>query len=168
MEKADNVYVTSADFGWSDLGTWTSLYEQSIKDEHDNVLSGDDILATDTDNCFVKQLNDNKRVVIDGVKDLLVVDTDDVLLICDRRDEDHVKEVIDNANKWVKGEEWGVKGEEWRVRSEGWGVKGEEWGVKGEGWGVKGEEWRVKSVDNDFIIGLNGQMPRHCSIARWL
>ncbi len=99
MEKADNVYVRSADFGWSDLGTWTSLYEQSIKDEHDNVLSGDDILATDTDNCFVKQLNDNKRVVIDGVKDLLVVDTDDVLLICDRRDEDHVKEVIDNANK---------------------------------------------------------------------
>lgn len=99
MEKADNVYVRSADFGWSDLGTWTSLYEQSIKDEHDNVLSGDDILATDTDNCFVKQLNDNKRVVIDGVKDLLVVDTDDVLLICDRRDEDHVKGVIDNANK---------------------------------------------------------------------
>ena len=99
MEKADNVYLRSADFGWSDLGTWTSLYEQSIKDEHDNVLSGDDILATDTDNCFVKQLNDNKRVGIDGVKDLLVVDTDDVLLICDRRDEDHVKEVIDNANK---------------------------------------------------------------------
>ena len=99
MEKADNVYVTSADFGWSDLGTWTSLYEQSIKDERDNVLSGDDIIATDTTNCFVKQLNTGKRVVVDGIKDLLVVDTADVLLICDRTDEDHVKKVIDNATK---------------------------------------------------------------------
>ena len=99
MEKADNVYVTSADFGWSDLGTWTSLYEQSTKDERDNVLSGDDIIATDTTNCFVKQLNTGKRVVVDGIKDLLVVDTADVLLICDRTDEDHVKKVIDNATK---------------------------------------------------------------------
>lgn len=99
MEKANNVYVTSADFGWSDLGTWTSLYEQSTKDDADNVLSGDQIRATDTENCFVKQLNPNKLVVVDGIKDLLIVDTEDVLLICDRRDEDHVKEVIDNATK---------------------------------------------------------------------
>lgn len=99
MEKADNVYVTSADFGWSDLGTWTSLYEQSTKDKDDNVLSGDDIMATDTENCFVKQLNPNKRVVVDGIKDLLVVDTPDVLLICDRTDEDYVKKVIDRANE---------------------------------------------------------------------
>ena len=99
MEKADNVYVRSADFGWSDLGTWTSLYEQSTKDDRDNVLSGDNILATDTTNCFVKQLNANKRVVVDGITDLLVVDTEDVLLICDRTDENHVKWVIDNATK---------------------------------------------------------------------
>lgn len=98
MEKANNVYVTSADFGWSDLGTWTSLYEQSTKDDRDNVLSGNDIIATETSNCFVKQLNADKRVVVDGVKDLLVVDTPDVLLICDRTDENHVKRVIDNAN----------------------------------------------------------------------
>lgn len=105
MEKADNVYVTGADFGWSDLGTWTSLYEQSTKDERDNVLSGTDIIATDTTNCFVKQLNTGKRVVVDGMKDLLVVDTPDVLLICDRTDENHVKRVIDNATKWVMSDE---------------------------------------------------------------
>ena len=99
MEKADNVYVTSADFGWSDLGTWTSLYEQSTKDDRDNVLSGDEIIATDTTNCFVKQLNADKLVVVDGIKDLLVVDTEDVLLICDRTDENHVKKVIDFATK---------------------------------------------------------------------
>lgn len=99
MEKADNVYVTSADFGWSDLGTWTSLYEQSTKDKDDNVLSGDEILATNTQNCFVKQLNPNKYVVVDGIKDLLVVDTEDVLLICNRTDEDYVKVVIDRANE---------------------------------------------------------------------
>lgn len=103
MEKANNVHVTSADFGWSDLGTWTSLYEQSIKDGDDNVLSGQDIIATDTQNCFVKQLNPNKLVVVDGVKDLLVVDTPDVLLICERTDENHVKRVIDNATgQWKK------------------------------------------------------------------
>lgn len=103
MEKAQNVYVRSADFGWSDLGTWTSLYEQSEKDERDNVLQGEEILATDTTNCLVKQLNEGKRVVIDQVKDLLVVDTDDVLLICDRTDEDRVKKVIDNANENSEG-----------------------------------------------------------------
>lgn len=99
MEKANNVYVTSADFGWSDLGTWTSLYEQSTKDDADNVLAGDKIIATDTQNCFVKQLNPDKLVVVDGIEDLLIVDTEDVLLICDRRDEDHVKRVIDFATK---------------------------------------------------------------------
>ena len=99
MEKADNVYVRSADFGWSDLGTWTSLYEQSTKDKHDNVLSGEDILATDTTNCLVKQLNRNKRIVVDGIRDLLVVDTNDVLLICNRTDENRVKEVIERATK---------------------------------------------------------------------
>lgn len=99
MEKADNVYVTSADFGWSDLGTWTSLYEQSTKDASANVLSGDEIMASDTENCFVKQLNPSKLVVVDGIKDLLIVDTHDVLLICNRTDEDHVKEVIDRATK---------------------------------------------------------------------
>ncbi len=99
MEKADNVYVTSADFGWSDLGTWTSLYEQSTKDQHDNVLACDEVVATNTHNCFVKQLNPNKLVVVDGIKDLLVVDTPDVLLICDRTDENYVKGVIDNATK---------------------------------------------------------------------
>ena len=99
MEKADNVYVTSADFGWSDLGTWTSLYEQSTKDQHDNVLACDEVVATNTHNCFVKQLNPHKLVVVDGIKDLLVVDTPDVLLICDRTDENYVKGVIDNATK---------------------------------------------------------------------
>lgn len=97
MEKAENVYVTSADFGWSDLGTWTSLYEHSEKDDRDNVLSGDEIIASDTTNCFVKQLNSDKLVVVDGIKDLLVVDTEDVLLICNRTDENHVKKVIDGA-----------------------------------------------------------------------
>ena len=97
MEKADNVYVTSADFGWSDLGTWTSLYEQSSKDNDDNVLSGNEVMATNTENCFVKQLNQNKLVVVDGIKDLLVVDTPDVLLICDRTDENYVKKIIDKA-----------------------------------------------------------------------
>lgn len=97
MEKAENVYVTCADFGWSDLGTWTSLYEQSVKDDSLNVLSGKKIVANDTRNCFVKELNPDKLVVVDSVENLLVVDTPDVLLICPRDNEAHVKTVIERA-----------------------------------------------------------------------
>ena len=63
------------------------------------MLACDEVVATNTHNCFVKQLNPNKLVVVDGIKDLLVVDTPDVLLICDRTDENYVKGVIDNATK---------------------------------------------------------------------
>jgi mannose-1-phosphate guanylyltransferase len=97
MEKSHKVDVTCADFGWSDLGTWTSLYEQSGKDEAENVLSGEQIIANDTRNCFVKELNPDKLVVADSLEDLLVVDTEDVLLICPRTDEGRVKQIIEGS-----------------------------------------------------------------------
>ncbi len=103
MEKSHKVDVTCADFGWSDLGTWTSLYEQSGKDEAENVLSGEQIIANDTRNCFVKELNPNKLVVADGLEDLLIVDTEDVLLICLRTDEGQVKQIIERAVSRKKG-----------------------------------------------------------------
>lgn len=97
LEKSSNVVVYGTDFGWSDLGTWTSLYEQSRKDENGNMFAGGEILATDSHNCLVKELNAGKRVVIDGMENLLVVDTSDVLLICRRDDEARVKAVIENT-----------------------------------------------------------------------
>lgn len=99
LEKASNVAVYGADFGWSDLGTWTSLYEQSTKDEDGNMFAGENIVATDSRNCLVKELNAGKQVVIDGMDNLLVVDTDDALLICRRGDEARVKSVIEQATQ---------------------------------------------------------------------
>ncbi len=95
MEKAGNVYVIPSDFGWSDLGTWTSLYEISDKDANENVAKGKNILFYDTSGCMVNngQVAQNKIVVLNSVKDLIVIDTPDVLLICDKSKEQEVKEV---------------------------------------------------------------------------
>ncbi len=95
MEKASNVFVIPSDFGWSDLGTWTSLYEISDKDKKENVAKGKNILFYDTSGCMVNNagLTQGKIVVLNSVKDLIVIDTPDVLLICDKNKEQEVKEV---------------------------------------------------------------------------
>ncbi|MCF8254419.1 MAG: mannose-1-phosphate guanylyltransferase [Bacteroidia bacterium] len=95
MEKANNVYVMPSEFGWSDLGTWTSLYEISNKDENENVSTGKNILFYNSSGCMVHtaQQKGNKLFVLNSVKDLIVVDTPDVLMICDKNKEQEVKEV---------------------------------------------------------------------------
>ena len=95
MEKAENVFVIPSEFGWSDLGTWTSLYEISDKDTNLNVSNGKNIHLYQSSGCMVNtaQLTGDKIVVLNSVKDLIVVDTPDVLLICDKSKEQEVKEV---------------------------------------------------------------------------
>lgn len=95
MEKANNVYVIPSEFGWSDLGTWTSLYEISEKDEHQNVTTGKNIMVYKTSGCMIHtaQMPSKKIFVLNSVKDLIVVDTPDVLMICDKNKEQEVKEV---------------------------------------------------------------------------
>jgi mannose-1-phosphate guanylyltransferase len=95
MEKAENVFVIPSEFGWSDLGTWTSLYEISDKDANLNVSNGKNIHLYQSSGCMVNtaQLTGDKIVVLNSVKDLIVVDTPDVLLICDKSKEQEVKEV---------------------------------------------------------------------------
>ncbi|MFN6946544.1 MAG: mannose-1-phosphate guanylyltransferase [Cytophagaceae bacterium] len=92
MEKADNVYVLLSDFGWSDLGTWKSLYEISTKNEDGNVMQGN-IIAYDTKNCIIKTPSD-KLVVIDGLEDFIVAEYDSVLMICRKEDEQRVKDFV--------------------------------------------------------------------------
>ncbi len=79
MEKADNVYVIPSSFGWSDLGTWNSAYENLQKDSHANAVSSHNAMLIDTTNSIV-HAKDNKLIVIQGLTDYIVVDTDDVLL----------------------------------------------------------------------------------------
>ena len=98
MEKADNVYVLLSDFGWSDLGTWNSLYSIGEKDDKGNVLDGD-VLLYDTQNCIVKTPQE-RLVVIQCLEDFIVAEYDNVLLICRKDEEQRIKDfVADVKNK---------------------------------------------------------------------
>jgi mannose-1-phosphate guanylyltransferase len=95
MEKANNVYVVSASFGWSDLGTWTSLYLQSNKDEGQNVISGTTSLHN-VKNSIVRVPRE-KLTVLGDLDGYLVVDTEDVLMVCKFDDENNFKQIVNNA-----------------------------------------------------------------------
>jgi len=93
MEKADNVYVIPSSFGWSDLGTWNSAYENLPKDYLGNAVAGDNVVVIDSTRCMVKAPND-KLLLLQGLDDFIVVDTEDVLLICKREKEQEIKEYV--------------------------------------------------------------------------
>lgn len=91
LEKSENVFTIPADIGWSDLGTWNSLYNYLVKDENHNVLNGK-IKATSTQDCFIKA-KEEKLVVVDGLNDYIIIDEDDVLLIYPKSKEQEIKQV---------------------------------------------------------------------------
>ncbi len=97
MEKADNIYVQPADFGWSDLGTWGSLWEKREKSEEGNTVVGDKTHLFDSSNCIVN-MPLNKKVVIQGLENYIIVEENDTLLICKKEDEQRIKE-FQNAVK---------------------------------------------------------------------
>ncbi|MDE5726634.1 MAG: mannose-1-phosphate guanylyltransferase [Duncaniella sp.] len=93
MEKADNVYVECADFAWSDLGTWSSLYDNSPKTEGTNVTRDARVLAYEAEGNMVA-VPSGKLVVIDGLSDYIVADTGDVLLICPKSQEQRIRQMV--------------------------------------------------------------------------
>ncbi len=93
MEKANNVYVMPASFGWSDLGTWNSAYENMEKDYLGNAVASDNVIVIDATKCMINSPKD-KLVVVQGLDDFIVVDTKDVLLICSRDKEQSIKEYV--------------------------------------------------------------------------
>ncbi len=92
MENAKNIHVIPAQFGWSDLGAWGALYHESPKDEHGNVLRGEQIVLQDTHNSFVRA-PEGKLVLVGGVDDLLVIDEGDVLMVYPRNREQEIKQL---------------------------------------------------------------------------
>jgi mannose-1-phosphate guanylyltransferase len=92
MEKADNVYVLPADFGWSDLGTWDSLHRMGQHDADNNVVDGDALLY-DTRECVIKTPAD-RLVVVQGLEGYIIAEYDNVLLICKRTEEQRVKDFV--------------------------------------------------------------------------
>jgi mannose-1-phosphate guanylyltransferase len=93
MEKADNVYVIPSSFGWSDLGTWNSAYENLEKDYLGNAVAGDNVFVIDAVRNMVHAPN-KKLLVLQGLDNFIVVDTEDVLLICKRDKEQEIKEYV--------------------------------------------------------------------------
>jgi len=96
MEKASNVYVLCSDFGWSDLGTWGSLYENSIKDNHGNVVSGKNVMLYETNNCIVNMPNE-KLVVLQGLDGYIVVESESTLLVCRKEDEQQIRQFVNDV-----------------------------------------------------------------------
>lgn len=102
MEKATNVYVIESDFGWSDLGTWGSLHDIRSKDANYNAISGKNVLTYDSKNCIIHMPSD-KLVVLQGLDDFIVVENDNILLVCKKEDEQQLRQIVDDV-KLKKGE----------------------------------------------------------------
>jgi mannose-1-phosphate guanylyltransferase len=94
LERADNVYTIPADIGWSDLGTWSSLHAY-LAEEYDQVTIGKNIHLIDSSDIIVLSNND-KTIVIKGLKDYIVIDENDALLIYPKSDEQEIKDVVKN------------------------------------------------------------------------
>jgi mannose-1-phosphate guanylyltransferase len=94
MEKADNVYVLPSAFGWSDLGTWASIYDLAGKDYVGNVvIPSEKVIMYDSSNCMVN-VPGEKLVILQGLHDFIVVESNNTLLICPRDQEQNVKQVV--------------------------------------------------------------------------
>ncbi len=104
MEKADNVYIIPSSFGWSDLGTWASAYDNLEKDYFDNAVAGNNVIVIDATKNMVHADN-NKLVLLQGLDDFIVVDTKDVLLICKKDKEQAIKEYVAEVKK-LKGDKF--------------------------------------------------------------
>jgi mannose-1-phosphate guanylyltransferase len=103
LEKASNVYVLCSDFGWTDLGTWGSLYEMSEKDKQGNVTLKCNTLLYDSAENIVA-LPQGKLAVIDGLSGYLVAESDNVLLICKKDDEAKIRQFVNDAVVSFDGE----------------------------------------------------------------
>ncbi len=95
LEKEDNVYVLFGKFGWSALNSWTGLHEIREKDALNNIVEGNAIVH-DSKNCFIKGTGE-KLIVVQNLEGYLVADCDNVLLICPKEMEDHLRTFINEA-----------------------------------------------------------------------
>ena len=98
MEKAKNVCMYCSDFGWSDLGTWGSLYEHVATDEDGNYKSNPKVVTKDVKNTIVASDREDRIMVVKGLEDYIVVDSDRALLVWPKSDEQDIKEVVNSIN----------------------------------------------------------------------
>ena len=104
MEKAENVYVRASVIGWSDLGTWGSLYGHIPRDVDENAIVGKNVISYSSKNCIVNVPKD-KLVILQGLDGYIVVESDGILLICKKEDEQQIKTFVNDV-KIKKGDKF--------------------------------------------------------------
>lgn len=97
MEKADNIYMIPCDFGWNDVGSWGALDKIVERDMYDNVIQGN-VLNIDTHDCIIHSVGD-KLIATLGIQDIVIVDTEDITLVCSKDKSQHIKELIKELKK---------------------------------------------------------------------
>ena len=106
MEKADKanmVYTIPSDFGWSDLGTWGSVHENSQKDEFGNTASGKALFYDSTDNIIKVHSEGEKLIVAKGLEGFIIIETDDAILICKKDEEQFIKTIVNDLKTSFDG-----------------------------------------------------------------
>ena len=103
MEKAENVYVLVSDFGWSDLGTWGSLYDQLSKDDKQNSVTGKHVFMYESSGNIIN-IQDDKLLVLQGLTDYIVVQNENIILICKREDEQKIKQYVNDIRTEIENE----------------------------------------------------------------
>jgi mannose-1-phosphate guanylyltransferase len=104
IEKADNVHVLPSEFGWSDLGTWKSLNDVLLngRDKDENITVNANAILENSEGCLVVSEN-NRLIVLQGVKDLYVINTEDALLLCNKNQEQEVKNIVNELKRKFNG-----------------------------------------------------------------
>lgn len=98
MEKSDNIFLIPARFDWNDLGSWKSIYDRLPKDDQNNVVVNGAVYAEKSPNNLVK-VDSKKKVVISGLENFIIVDTEDVLMICPMDKNQQVNDLFKNASR---------------------------------------------------------------------
>lgn len=98
MEKAENVYTLPGNWGWSDLGTWASLYAESSKNEHGNVNAESKSLLYNTTGCLIRK-PENKILVVKDLHDYMIIDEGDILLIHPLNKEQEIKSISEDVKR---------------------------------------------------------------------
>ena len=144
MEKTKLGVVLPLNVGWSDVGSWKSLWEVSKKDENGNVLIGD-VITKDLNNCYVR--SENRLVVGLGIENLLIVETNDAILIADKNNDQDVKQIV---NKLIEDNR--SEGKAHRKVYRPWGHYTSV---------VEGSRWQVKRLEVKPGASLSLQMHHH-------
>lgn len=105
MEKADNVFVCLGNFTWSDLGSWGSIHDLSVKDEHNNAVTGN-VLLYDTRNSIIRTDSPDKLIVVQGLNGYLVAEFGNVIIVCEKNKEDQFRKFVNDLKAMPGGGEF--------------------------------------------------------------